>query len=270
MNARRPPERPLAWYFAHHSAADRYDAGRPRFHHELLPAIRALIGDRERELALDVGCGTGHSTVILPGLAHHVIGCDIAPEMLALAPKHDAIDWIEAPAESLPVPDGSVDLITVTMAFHWFDQRRFLAESRRVLRDDGWLLLVSNGFSGTMNGNPAFTDWCRDVLYRRYPTPPRSPSGITDDDLRIAGLAHVADEPFQIDIPFTRESLTAYFLTQSNFITRIESGEETIEDVGAWIAEGLAPFFRDGTESFGFRGVIRAIRPTPAEHAAMH
>lgn len=251
----------LSWYFAHDSAARRYDAGRPRFHHLLLPTIRAMIGDQPRELALDVGCGTGHSTIILPELATRVIGCDIAPEMLALAPQHDAITWIASPAEHLPAPDHSVDLITVTMAFHWFDQPRFLTEARRVLRDDGWLLLISNAFRGEMVGNPSFTDWCRKILYRRYPTPVRNPSTMTADDLQPTGMTLHTDETYTIDIPLTRRDLTAYFLTQSNFIARIESGKEPLGEIAAWIDDDLAPFFTHDTETFVFGGAIRALRP---------
>jgi len=251
----------LSWYFAHDSAAGRYDAGRPRFHHRLLPTIRAMIGDQPRELALDVGCGTGHSTIILPELATHVIGCDIAPEMLAHAPQHDAITWIASPAEHLPADDHSVDFITVTMAYHWFDQPRFLAEARRVLRDDGWLLLISNAFRGEMVGNPAFTRWCRDVLYRRYPTPPRNSSEMTLDALHATGMVARGEEAFTYALPLTRHDLTAYFLTQSNFIARIESGDESLAEIAAWIDEGLAPFFTHDEETFVFGGAIRALRP---------
>lgn len=45
-------------------------------------------------------------------------------------------------AEDLPLPDGSVDLLTVATAVHWFDQPKFLAEAGRVLKPGGCIALV--------------------------------------------------------------------------------------------------------------------------------
>lgn len=48
----------------------------------------------------------------------------------------------EGLAEELPVPDGSVDLLTASSAAHWFDQSRFLAEANRVLKVGGCVALL--------------------------------------------------------------------------------------------------------------------------------
>ncbi|GAB4003157.1 hypothetical protein GCM10029992_43680 [Glycomyces albus] len=42
-----------------------------------------------------------------------------------------------APAEELPLPDSSVDVVTAGQAYHWFDRDRALPEFRRVLRPGG-------------------------------------------------------------------------------------------------------------------------------------
>jgi SAM-dependent methyltransferase len=47
-------------------------------------------------------------------------------------------------AEALPLPEASVDAVTVAQAFHWFDPPRALAEMRRVLRPGGHLFLLWN------------------------------------------------------------------------------------------------------------------------------
>ena len=44
-----------------------------------------------------------------------------------------------APAEDSGIESGTVDLIMVAQALHWFDLDRFYAETRRVLKPDGVL-----------------------------------------------------------------------------------------------------------------------------------
>jgi ubiquinone/menaquinone biosynthesis C-methylase UbiE len=66
--------------------------------------------------------------------------------MLNEAPSGPRIQYLRTPAEQLPLPDASFDLVTVALAFHWFDQSRFLAEARRVLRPSGWLVTSVDGF----------------------------------------------------------------------------------------------------------------------------
>lgn len=46
------------------------------------------------------------------------------------------------PAEELPFPDGSVDLLTAASAAHWFDTERFLKEAARVLKPHGCIALL--------------------------------------------------------------------------------------------------------------------------------
>ena len=52
---------------------------------------------------------------------------------------HERVEYRVAPAEDSGIDSGTVDLIMVAQALHWFDLDRFYAEARRVLKPDGVL-----------------------------------------------------------------------------------------------------------------------------------
>ncbi|MBC8137888.1 MAG: class I SAM-dependent methyltransferase [Fibrella sp.] len=152
-------------YFAYRSAAERYARSRPFFH--------SIVTDKIKEAiplafpvadALDVGCGTGQSTVALRTIADSVIGVDISSDMLSVALPGDNVRYLIAPAEHIPLPDAVFDLVTVSLAFHWLDRPAFFGEARRTLRNNGWLVIYNNAFRGEMAGNPAFGGWLRNIL----------------------------------------------------------------------------------------------------------
>ena len=67
--------------------------------------------------ALDVACGTGRHACHPASLGHHVIGVDATPAMLELArAKAPQIDFREGQFETLPVDDGSIDVLTCALA----------------------------------------------------------------------------------------------------------------------------------------------------------
>src|SRR4051794_13093173 len=122
-------------HFSGH-AAD-YREFRPAYPPELF-AFLAGVSPR-RELAWDCGTGRGQPAV---GLAEHfakVFATDASAQQLANAEPHPGVEYAVAPAEKCPLPDGSVDLVMVAQALHWFDHDRFYAEARRVCRPAGLL-----------------------------------------------------------------------------------------------------------------------------------
>ena len=56
-----------------------------------------------------------------------------------MAPKHERINYVVSLADRTPLPDGSVDIVTVASAFHWLDFPRFYSEVRRVAKPDAIL-----------------------------------------------------------------------------------------------------------------------------------
>jgi len=247
-------------YFSHTAAADRYAAARPYFHPLVVDLIRRLCQLETCDAALDVGCGTGQSTVPLAELAQQVVGVDISPAMLARAMAHPRVQYLQAPAEALPLEASSFDLLTVGLAFHWLDRGRFLREAHRVLRPAGWLVLYNDWFCGHMNENARFEEWFRASYLQRYPSPLRNSQPLTDDELGAKGFGPMMGEKFSHEIAMSPESLADYLLTQSNVIAAVELGQESADDVRNWLLNQLATILPASTGTFAFAGELQACR----------
>src|SRR4051812_27850036 len=121
-------DQPITNPFTEASSAERYQKFRPRYHEQFCESLKKYLG-RKFHKTLDVACGTGHSTVALAKISENIIGCDISLAMLEEARKNSAINFIEAPAEKLPFPDQSFELLNMSMAFHWVQQPQFMKEA---------------------------------------------------------------------------------------------------------------------------------------------
>ena len=89
-------------YFNYKSAAERYTRGRLYFHPLIVGRTKRFLSITEPlSSALDVGCGTGLSTIALKEIARSVIGVDASAEMVALAPKDNGVRFLVASAENL-------------------------------------------------------------------------------------------------------------------------------------------------------------------------
>jgi ubiquinone/menaquinone biosynthesis C-methylase UbiE len=94
---------------------------------------------------VDVGCGTGTFAIGLAAARPDakVIGVDGDPEILARArakPGADAVEWRDGLAGSLPLPDASADVATISLVLHHLlpeQKREAMAEVRRVLKPGG-------------------------------------------------------------------------------------------------------------------------------------
>ena len=110
-------------------------------------AVLARLDDIEPARVLDLGCGTGQLTERLrqrfPDA--HLIGADLSNGMLQKASERtDAGEFVRADAQRLPLTGESVDVVTCTESFHWYDdQEAAVAEMARLLRPGGRLIIAS-------------------------------------------------------------------------------------------------------------------------------
>ena len=124
--------------------ASSYDRVRPTPPLVLLDLLTQLIGIPHPGLVVDMGSGTGLSTVIWGKRAERVIGiepnADMRNEALRNVEGHPYaahIEYREGLAHQTGLPDGCADIVTAAQSFHWMEPVTTLAEIARILRPGG-------------------------------------------------------------------------------------------------------------------------------------
>jgi len=110
--------------------AGQYAAFRPSYPAPMIAAVADLAPARTR--CWDVGTGSGQAARLLAEHFDEVVATDASASQLSHAIAHERVRYLTAPAESVPLEDASVDLITIAQALHWFDLPAFYREVQRV------------------------------------------------------------------------------------------------------------------------------------------
>lgn len=125
---------------------EKYFSTEPSFDYQL--AIN-MLGDIKEKRILDLGCGLGESSVYFALRGTKVIAVDISPGMLVcvrrLAEKYGVssdIKYIEAPAEKIPLPSASVDLVFGGNVLHHVDIEKTSKELKRILKRGGKAVFI--------------------------------------------------------------------------------------------------------------------------------
>ncbi|MCY4464662.1 MAG: methyltransferase domain-containing protein [Chloroflexi bacterium] len=157
-------------------------------------------------LALDAGCGAGHSALALAERAGSVFACDFTRAMLdqveALADERaiNSLALQQADVEQLPYSAASFDIVTTRYsAHHWQEPERALAEFRRVLKPSG-VFVISDIMAGE--------DFAQDTFLQTIELL-RDPSHVRDFRLsewlamlRAAGFVAEVLDRFELSLHF--------------------------------------------------------------------
>ncbi len=125
-----------------------------------MPASQALL-ERVEPVAgrrvLDVAAGTGNAAWLAAERGARVTACDLSPRMVQLGRERTGprVEWLEANAEELPLPDSGFDVALSAFGVIFVPRPEVaLAQLRRVLVPGGVLALTawtSDGVMARMN-----------------------------------------------------------------------------------------------------------------------
>lgn len=129
------------------------------------PNIRSLVPDLTGKSVLDIGCGTGDfAAFCLSQHAAFVTGIDISQNMILAAKQkysHHQLQFIQSAFEDVTVTKDSVDLISSSLAFHYFaDFDQLLNKVSEALRENGVLLFSME--HPIVTANKGGDDWIVD------------------------------------------------------------------------------------------------------------
>jgi SAM-dependent methyltransferase len=127
---------------------ENYVRYRPGYPPEALQALRDECALAPRHIVADIASGTGIWTRMLLENGSQVFGVEPNAEMrqagerlLAEFPKFTPV---AGTAEATTLADASIDFVTAAQAAHWFDRERSRREFARILKPEGWLVLLWN------------------------------------------------------------------------------------------------------------------------------
>ncbi|KAF7804028.1 putative methyltransferase [Senna tora] len=119
--------------------AKQYADSRPNYPPHLFTFIASKTPSHQ--LAWDVGTGSGQAAQSLAEIYEKVIGTDSSEKQLELAAKLPNVRYEHTPSpmstwdlQHKVGPEGSVDLVTVAQALHWFDLPTFYEQVKWVLK----------------------------------------------------------------------------------------------------------------------------------------
>lgn len=135
----------------HHSSkgyetgAATYVKGRPGYPPEAATWLRNVLGVGPGRKVLEVGAGTGKFIAVLKECGGEITAVEPVGGMREqLVHAFPDITVLAGNAESIPLPDSSVDAVVCAQAFHWFATAAALQEMRRALAPGGTLGLIWN------------------------------------------------------------------------------------------------------------------------------
>ena len=122
-----------------HITSYHYSQYRPPLHELILE--KCIGADKRFNKGLDIGCGTGKSSVALSKYCHQVIGIDPSSQMLQNAITHFNVEYQPYDGVNLNFENQSFDVITFAGSLFYAKSQQLIDEFRRVCKNNAWIIV---------------------------------------------------------------------------------------------------------------------------------
>ena len=130
------------------SRVDHYVRYRPGYPTDILGLLKSECDLTPDSVIADIAFGTGIFTRLLVENGNRVFGVEPNAGMRQAGEQflqhYPTFTSVEGTAEATTLPEHCVDIITAAQAGHWFDPEKAVREFKRILKPDGWLVLLWN------------------------------------------------------------------------------------------------------------------------------
>jgi SAM-dependent methyltransferase len=130
------------------SRADNYAKYRPSYPAEVIETLRNECCLSPSSVVADIGSGTGVLAELFLRNGNRVYAVEPNSEMRKAAElllqRYPEFRSVAGKAEATGLNDKSVDFAVVAQAFHWFDTEAARLEFLRILKPEGWGIVVWN------------------------------------------------------------------------------------------------------------------------------
>lgn len=127
---------------------ENYVRYRPGYPDGVIELLKSECGLTNTTVIADAGSGTGILSELFLKNGNSVFGIEPNAEMRRAAERllqeYSGFVSVDAPAEATTLKTGSTDLVTAAQAFHWFDRTAAKKEFARILKREGWVVLIWN------------------------------------------------------------------------------------------------------------------------------
>ncbi len=195
-------------------AAAHYAAYRPPLHAAILH--RVLIKPRHFDLGLDIGCGTGYSTLALAPYCTHTIGIDPSHAMLEQAVPHANVSYLTGAGDAVPLSNDTVDLVTFAGALFYADSEATRTEVQRVCKPNARVVVYD-------------FEILLEATLRRLDVATPATNSTYDHTINFsdrAGFTEHLVRSEQVDLSLTSEELAHVVLSDSNRLDVLAKASE--------------------------------------------
>lgn len=227
---------------------------------EDLDQVESLVRGQATARVLDLGCGGGHVSYRAAPHVAEVVACDVTARMLEVVAATAAERGLAnitpqlAPAEALPFPDASFDMVLCRFTtHHWQDLEAGLHQARRVLKPNGLGVFIDTiaPLDRTLDTHLQAVELLRDASHVRNYSLAELASALSRARFALAGITV---RRLRMDFPvWTARTRTSPLHA------------EAIRSLQAAAPPAVSQYFAIGPDgSFDLEAVTFVVKPGPA------